>query len=92
MVMLLFVRDRKNDLYIRIEALQPVSFEVCRGFEVDTIRAWLKDLCAGEQMFAAAIVVGGGFVDERPGAVLHEGESDRNCGGRAPKRGVENVC
>ena len=58
MVMLLFVRYRENNLYIRIEALQSISFEVGRGFEVDTIRAWLEGLGGGQQMFAAAIRIG----------------------------------
>src|SRR5260370_30989504 len=92
MVMLLFVRHGKDNFYKRIESLQSIPFEVGSGFEVDTIDAWLQGLRWGEQMFAAAIGVGNGFVDGRPGAVRHEGESDRNCCGRTSKRGVANVC
>ena len=92
MVMLLFIRHRKDDLNIRIEPFQSISFKVGRGFEVDTIDAMLNGLRQGQQMFAAAIRIGNRFVDERPGAVRHEGESDGNLCGWASKRGVKNVC
>ena len=92
MVMLLFVRYGKKDLYIRIESLQSISVEVGSGLEVDTICASLQRLRWGEQISAAAVRIGDGFVDERAVAVRHEAESDGNsCGGQS-QRGVENVC
>lgn len=92
MVVLLFVRHRKNDLYIRIESLQSVSLEVGSGFEVDTILGSLQGLGRGKQMLAAPVRIGDGFVDERPVTVLHKGKIDRNSGSGASKRGIENVC
>jgi hypothetical protein len=92
MIMLLFVHHRKNDFYVRIEALQSNSLEVGSGLEVNAINAWLEDSFGRQQISAPAIVVGRGFVDERPGPILHSSESDGNGGGRASKSGVEDVC
>ena len=64
MVMLLFVRHCKDNFYVRVESVKSISFEVGSGFKVDTIRAWLQGLRWGQQMFAAAIRIGNGFVDE----------------------------
>ena len=92
MVVLLFVRHREDDFYIRIEALHSIPFEVGRGFEADSIGGWQQGLCGGQKLFAAAIDVGRGFVNERPCVVLQAGETDRNSAGRASKGDVENVC
>ena len=92
MVMLLLVRHLEDDLNVRIEPFESISLEVGGSFEVDTIDSWLQGLRRWQQMFAAAIRIGNGFVDGRPCAVRHEGKSDRNFGGGTSKRSVENVC
>jgi len=47
MVMLLFVRHRKDDLYIRIESFHAIPLEVGGSFEVDAIDACLQGLRCG---------------------------------------------
>ncbi len=70
MIMLLFVRHRKDDLYIRIEPMQLILFEVGRGFEVDAIDACLEGLLMSDQApFSMKARVTGTAAAGRPSAV-----------------------
>jgi hypothetical protein len=62
--------DVEDDFDPGVESGEMVLLVVERGVEADAVDTGVKRLGFGEEMFAAAVAVGGGFVDENPVGVL----------------------
>lgn len=92
MKMLLPLSNLKGDLNKRIQSVKFKRSEIGCGLKAQAIKPWSQLFFLGQQLGAAAVLVGARRCQKPPIAgCVSPLETDRNTFGRLPPRYIENV-